>query len=69
MMDEIMICTFTGGCRGSGALVEDCRVNFVIPHLYRITKIMYIRTYTYTVYVCAIYVAKGIFIYSIRAML
>ena len=54
MIDEIMICTFTGGCRGSGALVEDCRVNFVIPHLYRITKVMYIRTYTYTAYVCAI---------------
>ena len=45
MMDEIMICTFTGGCRGSGVLVEDCRVNFV--HLYGITKIMYMRMYTY----------------------
>ena len=47
MMDEIMICTFTGGCKGSGVLMEDCRDNFVAHHLYGITKIMYMCVYTY----------------------
>ena len=48
MMDEIMICTFNGGCRGSYVLVEDCRVNLLFIICIESSKLcMYMHTYTY----------------------